>query len=71
MSNFLNGLGKIAKGIGNAYLDSVEDDARRFSRDKRFSEEQRNEYAKFGNAIHNLRNGNSSSGSSYDDDDEY
>ena len=69
MSDFLNGLGKIAKGIGNAYLDSVEDDARRLSKDKRFSEEQRDEYAKFGTAIHNIRNRNNNSGSSYNDDE--
>ena len=59
MSDFFDKLGKaaghIAKGVGNAYLDSVESDARRLSRDKRFSEEQRNQYAEFEQGLKNLR----------------
>ncbi len=52
------------KSVGNAMLDSVESDARKYSKDKRFSDEQREQYARVESGLRDLRRKSNS-----DDDD--
>ncbi|MBQ8171752.1 MAG: hypothetical protein IJZ95_07190 [Oscillospiraceae bacterium] len=59
MSDFWDKFGKaaghIAKGVGNAMLDSLESDAHKYSRDNRYSQEQRDQFAEFESSLKDLR----------------
>ena len=48
----------ILKGVGNLFLDSLESQAHSASRSKNFSEEQRENYARFENGLREVRGKN-------------
>ena len=55
----------VLKGVGNLFLDSIESQAHSASRNKKFSDEQREKYARFESGLREVRGKNDS------DDDDY